>query len=511
MSSPSLTKRIGSSSLGSDGRTPLYRQIYDRLRQGILSGNLRPGSKLPSTRALAAELGIARNTVLGAYEQLHAEGYLEGQLGSGSYVSKALPEKLLHAPRQGPHRTPVEARLPSLSRRGLALSGFASPPIRQQEKACAFRHGIPAVEAFPFELWGRLTARLWRGKPGHLLSHGEPAGYRPLREAIAAYLSTSRGVTCSPDQVIIVSGSQQALDVAARVLLDPNDAAWIEDPGYLGARGALQAAGARLIPVPVDHEGFALPQDAAKPKRIRLAYVTPAHQYPLGITMSMARRLALIQWANRANAWILEDDYDSEFRYAGRPLAALQGIDTQGRVIYVGTFSKVMFPSLRLGYLVVPRPLVDAFVRARSLADGHSPTATQSVLAEFISAGHFARHLRKMRRLYAERQEIFLHAARSLSELLDIRPCDAGMHLIGWLDEGIDDHAVVRHAAAAGVFMTPLSSLTLSRPKRGGLLLGYTAIDSRAIGEGVRKLVSVLHDVLRTQKQPPTSDKSRLL
>jgi GntR family transcriptional regulator/MocR family aminotransferase len=325
------------------------------------------------------------------------------------------------------------------------------------------------------------------------LNYGDAAGYRPLREAIAAYLATSRGVHCHPDQVIIVSGSQQALDLAARILLDPGDVAWIEDPGYLGARAALQAAGVRLIPLPVDQEGLNFLPAIPKRTRVRLVCVTPAHQYPLGIAMSMARRLALLRWASQANAWILEDDYDSEYRYAGRPLAALQGIDTDGRVIYLGTFSKVLFPSLRLGYLVVPRSLIEPFVRARSLCDGHSPTFTQAVLAEFLSAGHFARHLRRMRHLYSERQEVFVReASRELAGLLDVRAADAGMHLIGWLDPGIDDRKVAQRAAASGIMTSPLSSLAIKPLKRGGLMLGYTAIDSRAIRDGVRRLGAIL-------------------
>ena len=293
--------------------------------------------------------------------------------------------------------------------------------------------------------------------------------------------------------MIIVSGSQQGLDLAAKVLLDPGDLAWIEDPGYNGARGAFLAAGVRLIPVAVDDEGMNFPRVAGRQGKVRLAYVTPAHQYPLGITMSMSRRLALLDWANHADAWILEDDYDSEYRYAGRPLAALQGIDSQERVIYLGTFSKVLFPSLRLGYLVVPRSLIDAFARVRALCDGHSSTLSQAVLAEFLSAGHFARHVRRMRHLYAERQEVFLRAAhRELRGLVEVRPCDGGMHLIGWLDQGMDDRVIARRVRAGGIVTTPLSSLATRPLKRGGLMLGYTALDSRSIRDGVRRLAAIL-------------------
>jgi GntR family transcriptional regulator/MocR family aminotransferase len=493
MAALSEINRLVSGRLDIESSSPLYRQLYDRLRRAILTGNLSPGSKLPSTRGMAVELGIARNTVMAAYERLLAEGYLEGELGSGTYVSKALPEHLLNAALPDRQARGAPSRSPKLSRRGAALAAIRYPVSSEPITPCAFRLGSPALDAFPFELWARLTARYWRSKPSHLLAYGDPAGYRPLREAIAAYLATSRGVQCHPSQVVIVSGSQQGLDLAARVLLDPGESAWIEDPGYRGARGAFLAAGVRLIPVPVDEEGMNFSSVAAKGDRVRLAYVTPAHQYPLGITMSMARRLALLEWANRANAWILEDDYDSEYRYAGRPLAALQGIDSQERVIYLGTFSKVFFPSLRLGYLVVPRSLIDPFVHARALCDGHPPTVAQAVLAEFLTEGHFARHLRGMRHLYAERQEVLVRAAsRDLTGLLEVPSCDGGMHLIGWLDEGIDDRAVARRVEAGGIVTMPLSSLA-SRPlTRGGLLLGYTALDARTIREGVKRLAEIL-------------------
>jgi GntR family transcriptional regulator/MocR family aminotransferase len=493
----SADNTFASRPLGPASTNRLYRQVYERVRQAILCGNLAPGARVPSTRALAEQLGTARNTVLTAYEQLLAEGYLTGQLGSGTYVCGSLPEQSLYAaPLPRSESSSSAALPPSLSRRGAGLATIPGFLSRDQESACAFRHGLPAIDAFPCDLWGRLTARLWRRKPSHLLAYGDAAGYRPLREALAAYLGTSRGVQCHPDQVIVVSGSKQALDLSARMLLDPGDAVWIEDPGYPGARGAFLAAGARVIPVPVDGEGFDLSAAAAAAPgrgRVRIAYVTPARQYPLGMTMSMARRLALLEWARQANAWIVEDDYDSEYRYAGRPLAALQGIDNHDRVIYVGTFSKVLYPALRLGYVVLPRSLADAFVRARSVTDSHSPTLVQAVLAEFLSAGHFARHVRRMRRLYAERQEIMLRAAsRDLAGLLEVEPSDAGMHLIGWLSVSAKDQAVARQAAAEGIIVTPLSSLALRCPQRPGLLLGFTAINARTIREGVRRLAMVL-------------------
>ncbi len=482
---------LSSAALDPRSHAALYRQVYDRLRRAILDGTLGVGSKLPSTRALASDLGVARNTVMGAYEQLLAEGYLEGRAGSGTYVSRALPEQLLQASPTPPRGRRSTKGTPQLSRRGLALASLPGLTDRAPDTACAFRHGLPAVDAFPFELWARLTARRWRARPSHLLTYDEPAGHRPLREALAGYLGTARGVRCSPDQVIIISGAQQAADLAARVLLDPGDTAWVEDPGYLGGRGALAGADVQLVPVPVDQEGIDVQVGIAKGSRARLAYVTPAHQYPLGVTMSIARRLALLDWAQRAGAWVLEDDYDSEYRYAGRPLAALQSIDTEGRVIYVGTFSKVLFPSLRLGYLVVPEELVETFVRAKAVTDRHSPTLVQAVVADFITEGHFTRHIRRMRTLYAERQQALLKAAaREWAGFIEVSPCDAGMQLVGWLPDGVDDRAFSRRAAAEGVIATPISPLSVTGLKRGGLLLGYTAIGPRQIREGVKRLAA---------------------
>jgi GntR family transcriptional regulator/MocR family aminotransferase len=316
-----------------------------------------------------------------------------------------------------------------------------------------------------------------------------------LREEIAAYLGAARAVECGWEQVIVVSGSQQALDLAARVLLDPGDAAWVEDPGYAGARGALIAAGARIVPVPVDEEGLRVSDGVRRAADARLAYVSPSHQYPLGATMSVSRRLELLAWASRTGAWVLEDDYDSEYRYTGRPLEALQGLDAEGRVIYLGTFSKVLSPALRLGYLVVPPDLVDPFSAARELTDRHSPLVEQAVLARFIAEGHFARHIRRMRTLYAERQDILVEAAAGdLRGLLDVRPAEAGMHLVGWLPDRTDDREAMRRAAARGVEAIALSMYGIEPPARGGLLLGYAAVGEAGIRAGVRRLAAALRE-----------------
>jgi GntR family transcriptional regulator/MocR family aminotransferase len=491
---------IGTLGLERASGVPLHRQLYDGLREAILSGRLRPGVRLPSTRALAVDLGASRNTVLAAFGQLLAEGYLEGRVGAGTTVASTLPETLLRAHPEAAG-TERPGRRPRLSRRGALLVRTRAAFARGAATAHPFRPGLPGLEFFPFDLWTRLLARRWRRVPRQLLDYGDPAGHAPLREVIAAYLGEARAVRCDAGQVIVVTGAQQAVDLAARVLLDPGDTAWVEDPGYPGARGALIAAGIRLAPVPVDAEGLVVRRGAQRAPRARLVYVTPSHQYPLGVTMSLNRRLALLEWASRSGAWILEDDYDSEYRYSGRPLAALQGLDTVGRVIYAGTFSKVLFPALRLGYLVVPPDLVDAFVAARALADRHSPSVTQAALADFIDAGHFARHVRRTRALYAERQAALVGAVRrTLGGLLEVTPAEAGMHLLGWLPDGVDDREAARAALAREVDAPPLSSFRarISRDEeRGGLVLGYAAYTPREIDDACLRLAAALRTVQR--------------
>ena len=466
---------------------PLYRQIYRALREHILSGRLTTGVRLPSTRTLARELGVSRNTVLAAYDQLLAEGYLAGRVGSGTVV--AASDARRPAGVEGRRSSSPSGGKRVGSRRA---SSVAALPVRLSlldGDSRAFRPGVPALDEFPLQVWRRLAARRWQGASRDLLDYGDPRGYRPLREAIAGYLGAARGVRCHPEQVLIVTGSQQALDLTARVALDPGDTAWIEDPGYFGARGALLAAGARVVGVPLDDEGLSVQAGVARAPDARLVYVTPSHQFPAGMTMSLARRLALLDWARQSGAWILEDDYDSEFRYASRPLSALQGIDVDGQVIYSGTFSKVLFPSLRLGYLVAPPALVDAFVSTRLFSDTHTPTVEQAVLADFIDEGHFERHVRRMRALYYERQQVLLESvARELAPVLTIGATEAGMHVVGWLPPAADDSAVSREAAHHGVDALAISAFALERAHRGGLVLGYSHLAPDEIRRAVRKL-----------------------
>ena len=473
--------------------TPLFRQLYDGLRRGILDGTLAPGVRLPATRSLAGELGVSRNTVLNAYEQLLAEGYLEGKVGSGTYVPRTLPEEMLQVrPAVAPARTPPPQR-PTLSRRGELLAQAASTISCSSSPPRPLRPGIPALDAFPFETWMRLVARHQRRPTRDLLSYDHPAGHFPLRKAIAAHLGPARAVHCDPEQVLVITGTQQGLDLIARVLLDRGDTAWVEDPGYPGVRAALRGAEVRVAPVPVDGDGLDVKEGEARCPDARLVYVTPSHQYPLGVTMSLSRRLALLDWARRANAWVVEDDYDSEFRYAGRPLEAMQGLDCDGRVIYLGTFSKVLFPSLRLGYLVVPPDLAESFIAARMVTDRQTTTLNQAVLADFIQEGHFLRHIRRMRTLYSERQDILLKAAqRDLCGLLEVCPCETGLHLMGWLEDGRGDQEASRAALAAGVEAPALSNYCVERQDRGGLMLGYAGSEARQVRDAVRRLGSAL-------------------
>jgi GntR family transcriptional regulator/MocR family aminotransferase len=484
-----------------DAAGTLYQQVYQALRGEILSGQLAPGSRLPSTRGLARELGVSRNTVLLAYEQLLAEGYAVGQVGSGTYVAAALPEAPL-----SPVRVPRQAistqacTMPHLSAYGRRMLGepLVPPPSMAAHRYAVrydFRYGLPAVEEFPHAIWRRLLARCARAVSPEALHYGPPEGHAPLRQAIADYLRRARAVVCTPEQIVVVNGSQQALDLVARVLLDPGDQVVIEEPQYQGARRVFLAAGAPLITVPVDTEGL---QTVALPPPVagaRLVYVTPSHQFPTGAIMSLARRLALLAWAEQAGSYVIEDDYDSEYRYAGRPVEAVQGLDRSGRVIYVGTFSKVLFPALRLGYLVLPTALVAPFTAAKWLTDRHTSTFEQAVLTEFIGEGHFERHLRRLRTRHAARRVALLEAlATYLGQRVEVSGANAGVHLLVWLHD-VAPHqvgALLENAARAGVGLYPVAPYYLAPPPRAGLLLGYASMTTGEIRAGIRCLAAVL-------------------
>ncbi|HLZ55315.1 MAG TPA: PLP-dependent aminotransferase family protein [Ktedonosporobacter sp.] len=478
---------------------PLYKQLYERLRGAILAGQLERGARLPSTRTLASELGVSRNTTTLAYEQLLLEGYLESQVGQGTAVARHLPATLLREHLERTRKKRVDVRkTPStrLASRVRLLQEIPYAEHRQESAGGAFRGGEPALDLFPYEVWARLIARRARQSLSEFAHYQPPAGYSPLREAIAAHIGITRGVRCIPEQIIITAGSQGALDLAVRTLLNPGEAVWLENPGYFGARGALLAAGARLVPVPVDEEGLNVEIGRQRCPEARLASTTPSHQFPTGVTMSLGRRLALLEWARQAGAWILEDDYDSEYRLSGRPLESLQGLDQAGRVLYIGTFSKVLFPALRLGYLVAPIELIEPLLVTRRFIDVHVPILEQMALADFLHEGHFARHLRHMLQHYRQRRDLLRDALHAhLGELLEVHAPEAGMHLVGWLPPDKDDRRAAELAAKTGIDVTPISRYSLEPLPRGGLLFGYASTNEQGILPRVKRLAAALEQL----------------
>ena len=473
-----------------DSGVPIYQQISDWFRRAIAGGQLRPGQRVPSTRSLAGELRVSRLPVLSAYEQLLAEGYLQSFIGAGTRVAATIPQEAARSARPKTQAvlriTPNGSALRRVAQRAAAMR---APEQTWLDSQGAFRVGLPALEHFPHALWAKLLARHARSPDVATLTYGDTQGWLPLREAIADYLGAVRAVRADASQVLITTGAQHGVQLCAHALLDVGDKAWVEDPGYPGARQALAAVGARAIPVPVDTEGLDVAEGIIRAPEARLAYISPSHQFPLGMTMSATRRMQLLQWAAHQGAWIVEDDYDSEYRYDSHPITSLQGLDTDARVIYVGTFSKVMFPALRLGYLVVPRDLVPAFRACRDALDTCTATLTQLALDDFIREGHFARHIRRTRMLYAERRIALLKAvARYLPGTLEPVGAEAGMQLTALLPPGVDDVALSRRAAREGVSARPLSPCYFEPPLRGGLIMGFGGVDASALDEAMCRL-----------------------
>ena len=474
------------------GVTELWRWLRDELRAAILSGRLKRGTRMPSTRGLAHQYHCARGTVVTAFQHLRAEGYIESRSGAGTFVALALPDDSLPAKR---HSVPVPNR-PSyarLSQRGRIATEnvIVLPASRTVGKA--FRSYEPAIDLFPVDLWSRIAGRVVRRAPRSLYGQGDARGFAPLRKAIAEYAGSARGVRCDPDQIIVTAGAQQALDLVTRLLLDPGDAVWMEDPGYPGAAFVLKAAGARIVPVPVDSEGIRIDWAQRQKTKARLAYTTPANQFPLGITMSLPRRLHLLKWAVAEGAWIVEDEYDAEYRYFGSPVPALQSLDESGSVIYIGTFTKMLFNSLRLGFAVLPERIVDAFAAARSVTDRHAPTLDQAILTEFILEGHFAHHVRRMRQIYAERVAFLVEAAkRELSGRVEVAHAACGMRTIGWIKTGENDVAVAERAASHGLEVVALSRFARRHIPASGLVLGFAGCAPVELRRGVQVLASVL-------------------
>jgi GntR family transcriptional regulator / MocR family aminotransferase len=477
---------------------PMYRELYRRVREGIVSGEMQPGYRLPSSRVLAAQLGVSRNTILLAYEQLEAEGYLETRRGSGHYVADVLPvvvERL-----GGARKRPTVAE-PATGRPVANDFAFVSPLFRRAIPTVPFRPNLPAIDSAQLQTWIRMHIRALRqagrsaSHPGYL-GETDAIGEPLLRRAISEYVSIARGVRCLPDQVIVTAGAQHAMDLVMRVLACPGELAWIEDPCFLGALAVLQGAGLEPVPIPVDREGIDLAVALTVAPRARFAVVCPSKQYPLGGAMSLRRRLALIGWARRWNAWIVEDDYDSEYRFSGGTMPSLQGLEGGEHVIYIGTFSKVLFPALRIGFIVAPPALVEPIVAARALAGRHGNPLDQQVLATFILEGHLGRHVRRMRDLYRSRMEALLqYSHRWLRGVVEIERADAGLQTIGWLTGGMDDQRVSLAAARAGIQVPNVSRYCIETPRPPGLVFGFGAFSEQELENGVQALARVLETI----------------
>ncbi|MEM7409230.1 MAG: PLP-dependent aminotransferase family protein [Myxococcota bacterium] len=483
--------------LSLDGNGALYRQTYRALRQAILDGQLAAGAQLPSSRTLAEELQVARNTVLQAYEQLVAEGYAVPRRGAGTFVASELPDAPPPAQSERPNDDQAAPRLSVFGERGAALFGNRLGwGRRRPTPRYDFRYGEPAFDDFPHATWCRLLARRARRASERHLSYSEPGGAPELREALAGYLARTRGVVCDAASVLVVYGTQQAIDLTARVLLDPGDRAIVEEPGYPGIRNALAMNGAEVVPARVDAEGIVV--DDIADTSARLACVTPSHQFPLGGVMPLGRRLALLDWAERVDAVVLEDDYDGEFRYDGRPLESLRALDRRGRVLYVGTTSKVMFPSLRIAYLVLPEALRPAFFAAKAFADTGTAHLEQRVLADFIDQGFFERHLRRARVRNAARRAALLEALTDeIGSDVEVVGENSGLHLVAWLDrvKPGDLRTLRELAARRDVGIHPVTPFYTQRPTRAGIILGYAALDEAAIREGIGRLAEALREL----------------
>ncbi|MBO0727290.1 MAG: PLP-dependent aminotransferase family protein [Blastocatellia bacterium] len=491
--------------------TPLHKQLYDELRRAILTGRLKPGERVPSTRGLSLSLGVSRATVTQSYEQLLSEGYLRATTGSGTFVGCELPDELLKT-------LPVEKFRPASllretesqeTRRQIELSCYgasiADPdpfePCQLIEAPINFSTCRPALDEFPLQEWRRLTLKHYRAKDHSMLNYtGESPGYEPLREAIAGYLRHARAVKCDADQVVIVNGAQQALDLISKILINRGDRVAIENPGYLGARRVFQAHGAELLPAPVDESGIVVDALNSRSKSgLKLVYVTPSHQFPTGVTLTLPRRLDLLCWAEKTGAMIVEDDYDSEFRFGSRPIPSLQGLANGDSVIYVGTFSKVLFPSLRAGYLVAAPSLARFFTRAKWLTDLQTPAIEQRVLADFINEGHLERHLRRMRTIYDNRRQTLVRALEThFGDRVTILGENAGMSLMIRLRSEMNDHEIERRALESGVGLLSARHYYLGeeRPNNADntveFLLGYAGMNERRIREGARRLAKIL-------------------
>ncbi len=475
---------------------PLYKQLYESIRRSILSGRLKGGLKLPSTRTLAIELNVSRNTVKSAFEQLFVEGYIKGKIGAGTYITDDIPDKLLRV--RSASAFPGNKHLNLKFNRVLISQSFPSRYLPEND-IIPFQTGIPSLEDFPFKTWLSIINKIGHNFPTRYLRNIDATGHKGLKEAVSQYLQTYRAVNCNPDQILIINGSQQGLDLICRTLLNENDNVLLEDPSYFGMRDVVRSIKVNILPVPVDNEGLQIDYASKNYLDVNLIYTTPSHQFPLGPIMSISRRLKLLEFARKNNAWIIEDDYDGEYRYSGNPLPSLQGMDNWGCVIYMGTFSKVLFPGLRLGYLVLPSSqLIDSFAAKKSIIDRQSPVLEQLVTAKFIEEGHFTRHIRKMRLLYNERQEFLVDEInKELGSLIRIEPSSAGMHIIAWLPDYLDDVKVSQALRKSNLIAYPLSNATLKFKRKPALILGYTAFNKNKTKAGIKILKETIEPLCK--------------
>jgi GntR family transcriptional regulator/MocR family aminotransferase len=474
---------------------PLHQQLYRQIRDELISGSFSDNSsRLPSSRALATDLRISRFTVNLAFEKLHAEGYLHARVGSGTFVAQPLPEAFLSA--RGPKMELLIEHPPRLSDRVRNIPdkrmgkqfdfGIAGPP------GVSFVPASPALDEFPMEVWERLRAQVLARKGAHLLQYASSRGDPDLRKAIAAYLCDYRGARCHPDQIIVTAGTQQAMMISAMALVNRGEVAWIEDPGFYQARRAFGFAGATVVPRPIDREGIVIARRSKQPAP-RIIYVTPSHQFPLGMTMSLARRTALIDFAREHDAYIFEDDHNSEFRFTGPPLPCLQGLDNSGRVIYAGTMSKILYPSLRLGYILAPEQLVEPMIKIRAVMDQHSPAIDQATLARFLTEGFFLSHIKRMRKLYSDRRDFFIEQFNQLlSKHFLLQIPEAGLHFVACLRRKADLPVITRVCAEIGIRPSPLSSCFIKAEENPALTFGFAAWSRAQIREGLMKFASAL-------------------
>lgn len=505
-----MVKRPGGALLPSitidhDAPRPIATQLYVALRDLILSGAIATGTRLPASRTLACDIGVSRTTVIDAFERLIADGIVISRVGSGTSVSDALngerPRALSVEP--GVRRMPRAPRLSQATR--WAVDHF-SERSRLPHTPRAFVTGLPAFDAFPMAQWSRIVAKHWRASREEVMGYGPPLGDARLRRAIAAHLGANRGIACDMEQVFITGGAQQAFLQIGALLLNPGDKVWFENPGAIGARNSLLACGAQLVPVPVDCEGLQVAEGLRRSRQFRLAFVTPSHQQPLGNIMSLERRLALLRSAEEAGAWIVEDDYDGEFCFGRRPLSTLRSVDRTGSVIYVGTFSKSLFPALRLGFMLLPPSLVDPLARILAASCPGVPSSIQATVAEFIEEGYFATHIRRMRRIYQERHAMLREGAKSeLGGLLDVARTDSGLHTVGYLPDHLSETAVAKGAAARGIAVSPIARFSIEAANVNGLVLGFGGIRPSDIRSGI----AVLGEVLRALEKAASGGRKR--